>query len=279
MYENGVTIYYNGSDPCYYTLEATIRNNNEKNQETLQLLLELNVPRRNSSYNLTNFRFAYEAAQNANSIYPGTVRGIILNMNTKNFDASDAKDLGMLLDVLNSTEDFVRNKPKIPVGTLQACNFEKDGQVLELGKQILRKTDILICQLSAADRYNELGASHAFTVISEALVQYKSQAKRINPSIEFFALSDWVYMGSNYWENPVNFEVFWREANDWASKNKINFLMDEAIDNPRSSNDHKKSPHLGWWKLQDKNLINSVQGYVEKISGELTNFIGRTIQA
>lgn len=165
------------------------------------------------------------------------------------------------MDLIDFAKQFNGIYTRLWIGTYQDCDdiLELQGNQLEdLVHKILVNTDKVMCQVWVYKHLRGLGASATFKYISSRLLENKSQLIKFNPNLTIAGNTGWKHSGTASFVNSCDFGIFWREANNWASKNKMLLYMDSAIDITVRENGQR-----GWWRLQNNNLIRIIEGYAK----------------
>jgi exo-beta-1,3-glucanase (GH17 family) len=223
---------------------------------------------------------AFDAASEANSIFPGTVYGISFF----NLFALDEESLAKLLDAYSQNRRKASSL-NLKIGTrLHHCKeILQNGTIYsEQLKKIALASDFVLCSIfpQYPDIYS--GPEYAAEQIGDLFLKSRSVLLEINPKLRIFnGETGWPSKGVSYNKGNASINTmnntyrFWRAMNDWAHINQMPVVLFEAFDEPWKSKPSELDPsapggrygsegHYGWWKLLNNSDPSSL---VEKYLG------------
>lgn len=210
-------------------------------------------------------RITHSLSVEANGIHPGTVKGIAIYLPPR--EKIDSAQLKLVLNLLHSITVVDGKADGLLFGTMQFCPIilqTEDPAINLTVLQMMQLSDFVICYDYTSDIIKNLGAKTSLQYLAANWDVARDVARRLNHKLKFSARSQWLYSGQHHMDNPIEFKIFWQEANGWATKNGILFFMDEAFDIP-IRNEIESDIKVGWWKLKQNELIDSVEGYKENV--------------
>lgn len=242
-------------------VEAAYQINQEAKRHALTLWWKIMFVADDLEYTLKCIQVLFSVSLNANKIFPGTVKGFILDIN----GFQNSTEYKVASEILTSAIAVNISSAGLLLGTSQSCSttlsFNHTNILAEI-KNIIKHSDVIMCW----DRVGTwLGATLSFQYLSNNLTSFKAIATKINPDIELIGSSWWHSNGTEPYDNPTEFRTYWEEANKWASANKILFIMDEAFDRDYGLG----FGHMGAWKLRDGSVIDSMDSFEDKLGTPL----------
>jgi exo-beta-1,3-glucanase (GH17 family) len=206
---------------------------------------------------------AFSAAADANTIFRGTVWGLVFTNEFVTDGSNGPRVLKMIQD--NKAR---ANGMGLKVGTrIHTCGEIWGGPNQAIIKQIVRASDFIMCNLYPPPNSNNADA--AVKAISDGYYSARDGFWRENPAIEVqIGETGWASEGQTFF-NPPHLNTiplqtaFWQKMKEWAMNNKVKVQMFEAFDEPWKTgmSGEKK---FGWWHRANDNS----NYYIEKSTGK-----------
>lgn len=203
---------------------------------------------------------AFSAAQDANSIWGGTVWGLTFT----NEWVTDSNNGPKVLDMIRKNKAKARGMG-LKVGTrVHTCGEIWGGRNQRILQDIARESDFIMCNLYPGQGANNPEA--AVGQISDAYYSARDGFWRHNRNLEVqIGETGWASEGPTFNDavNTVeNMRRFWNGMKSWASQHKVKVQMFEAFDEPWKTG-REGEKHFGWWYRPDNNQAR----YIEKTTG------------
>ncbi|CAG7698437.1 unnamed protein product [Allacma fusca] len=205
---------------------------------------------------------AFEAAIDANNRAAGTVWGIT-------FTNEYIHSFGEAVNVL----DMIRNNKGranslgLRVGArTEICGAILGGDLQGIFQEIVRNSDYIYCNVYPSNEHAQLPPSRAAEEVGYYLLYLQSEIKKVNGNIEvMIGETGWPSEGNSFNGSPnsvQNEAAYWHSMNNFASQNRIQTQMFQAIDEPWKSDNSqfKAEGHYGWWTKPN----NRENRFVEK---------------
>ncbi|XP_035706164.1 glucan 1,3-beta-glucosidase isoform X2 [Folsomia candida] len=205
---------------------------------------------------------AFSAAQDANTIFGGTVWGLVFTNEFVTDSSNGPRVLQMIRD--NKARAHGMN---LRVGTrVHTCGEIWGGNNQAILQQIAAESDFIMCNLYPP--YNANDPARAVQAISDAYYSARDGFWRTNPQLEvIIGETGWASEGETF-NNAVNTieneKRFWEGMRDWSSANRVKVQMFEAFDEPWKTG-MEGEKHFGWWYRPNNNEAR----YIEKATGQV----------
>jgi exo-beta-1,3-glucanase (GH17 family) len=181
---------------------------------------------------------AFASAQEANSIFPGTVTGITFTNEYLTDPNTGAQILAMIKD----------NKGRgLRVGTrIHTCGaiWEETNPIRPILLEIIKAADFIYCNIYPGSTGDIDVAVHDVT---NAYYGFRYGFQQINPNIEVsIGETGWPSAGVSFNGSPNNvgnLVGYWNKMAAWASDNKVKTQFFEAFDEPWKSDINNKDPN------------------------------------
>ena len=184
---------------------------------------------------------AFAAAQEANSIYPGTVTGITF---TNEYVTDPGRGSTVLSMIRNNKNRGFR------VGTrIHTCGeiHNPNSALKNVISDIVRESHFIYCNLYPNWDVVNSGIPTAVSAVGNAFLGIRNVFKQINPNIEVaIGETGWPSQGKSFNNSPnsvSNLVNFWTQMGQWASSNQVKIQMFEAFDEPWKSNVNNGDPN------------------------------------
>lgn len=226
----------------------------------LQVYQGVFVPMNRLAFDLELF-VATESIQKANTIFPGTVTGIVFYSEMPTED--DYANATLVLDAIKRVE-LRGAQYQMKIGTKQNCSgiYAGDSDIIEKRRQIVKHSNFIICEIIPNVEGN---VTEAVVAVIEKIMRYRKELKTLNPWLDVMVETGWPADEANKTETE-KLQIFWEYLDSWSLKHSVSIWMYEAFDSPWSYWD--KTKHWGWWKLKSDNEIDNESGYSEKVADE-----------
>lgn len=207
---------------------------------------------------------AFLAAQEANSIRPGTVWGLTFtNEYIVNWSTGQR-----VLDMIRNNRDRARSMG-LRVGTrIHICGEIWGGPNQQILSEIAQVSDFIMCNLYPGPNSND--ANQAVQGISNAYYSARDGFWRFNPNLEvIIGETGWASEGETFF-NPPHLNTihhmgnFWNAMRNWAFANRVKVQMFAAFDEPWKPGPSGER-HFGWWRRAPDNSLY----YIEKTTGNI----------
>ncbi|RWS14641.1 hypothetical protein B4U79_17277 [Dinothrombium tinctorium] len=208
---------------------------------------------------------AFQAAQQANETFPGTVESIIFTNNYFNEDSKGIEVLDMIQDNLDRAR---RLKLSIGIRTNVGHHIlEQNSPSFGALSCITEICDIIMCNIYPRADLARLSFNHAVEDVIDFYWRLRNGFTNINPKIQVaIGETGWASEGIMRNGTPTslsNLKNYWRRLGDWASDNRVFLYFFEAIDEPWRGRSFSAESHFGWWIREGDNFIEKTNRFPE----------------
>ncbi|RWS07050.1 hypothetical protein B4U79_17774 [Dinothrombium tinctorium] len=198
---------------------------------------------------------AFKAADYANRRYPGTVESIIF---TNEYFNNDSKG-SIVFKMIRRNKDRAQ-RLGLKIGTRTHVGehiLDSYSPSFATLSYIAQNSDLILCNIYPTYKVSHFGIDRAVKEVTNSYLAIRECFIRINPQIKvMIGESGWASHanmfngGSTSIENLVN---YWNKLGFWATNNRIQIYLHEAIDQPWKGTTDGES-HFGWWVREGDNF-------------------------
>lgn len=239
----------------------------------MEVVVSYDVSKIARTTEVTSFDVAKYMADKANSIYPGTVKTLMMYTGFSIFSAYySTKDTVQQLKI-------VREKTGGGNGTANSTSFKYDlavfldlkdcghfkGSLGQKAKDFLPHVDIIVTLLRPNYHQMSFNAEILHKMFVTKFEDCERKLKREKPNIRVIPSVLWMAKKGSV----GGMAQAWQLISDWSKKKDIEVIMFEAFDTPHG---HLISDQ-GWWRLKDKAEHEIKEdSFVEKVFGNFANY-------